>query len=846
MSALRISSYLFGIAAVVALVPSACSSTPEEPAAAPAFDFGTKEISVHVGTDPFALIVKNAKGDVMLQSLDGDDKYASLGATHRTVVFKTHLVEGWDYQRQTDGTFTRFRKVVRETHAQDSASFDLESGGMTTHVDLKITGSELRVDAKVTAPAQAKLPDDEALPGTNLATMAFTLPADEHFFGLGERLVTVDHRGTTYESWVEEGGIGGGEAAPHSAENPSPNGPQMSHAPIPFFLSTKGYGVFLDTGYRTGTSFGGERPDAWRFWSTEPAVHMSIFVHEDPKASLADFTQKTGRATLPAPWVFGPRRRMDFRKLVNGVPEMELLRTKKVPTTAGDDATHFLPIGSQVGREAELTAWVADLHKWGFKAISYYNAYVSVTDARAKADADEGKAKGYFVKDVNGQESDVFMISAGPQTVATIDMTNPAAVAWYGTLLQRAIDMGYDGWMLDFGEYMRADAKTFDGKLGWEGHNLFPVQYQKATWDYMRKVKGNDFMYFARAGYTGTQAFIPVHWSGDPAASFDDVKGLPAQVRAGVNSGISGIPYWGSDISGYTCQNDPPADKEVYLRWVEFGALSSDMHHENACSGLQQGKKWELWDDDETIQVYGDYARLHTRLFPYLYSTANEAVVNGMPVMRHPWLENPTAKEAWAVDLEYYFGPSLYVAPVVRRGSVKRSAWIPPGTWADWWTLAKVNGGAVIERDAPLATLPMWQKSGTLIAMLDPSIETLAPATEPTVVTMEKVADVLDVRGVVSAGAGANATATLMDGATLTAKLTGAAALPSGFTTAATDGDLLTCSDCGKIDPTPDGGVRVRVNGTLGTKSAITAGGLVLTSDAGPARRVRWDVVVLP
>ena len=97
-------------------------------------------------------------------------------------------------------------------------------------------------------------------------------------------------------------------------------------------------------------------------------------------------------------------------------------------------------------------------------------------------------------------------------------------------------------------------------------------------------MRGDDFMFFARAGYAGTQAVAPVIWSGDPAASFDDEKGLPAQVRAGINAGLSGMPFWGSDISGYACLNDPPPDKEVYLRWAEFGALSSDMHDENACA----------------------------------------------------------------------------------------------------------------------------------------------------------------------------------------------------------------------------------------------------------------------
>ena len=833
--------------AILPVLAASCSSTPDVTGPTEPITLANEAMTVRVDMRPFALTVKNAKGDVLLSTVKSPSgAYAGLGATHRSVVFRGHFIEGWDYQNQEDAAYTHLDHVAKATSTPTTASLDLDGGSVRAHLELKLDGAELRVDGKVDGGPAKAVEGDEAIPGQNLATMAFDLPADEHFFGLGERLVTVDHRGRTYESWVEEGGIGLGENAPPGPANPSPNGPQMSHSPIPFFLSSRGYSLWMDTGFRTGTSFGGERPDAWRFYAAEPALHVSIFVHDEPKDSIAQFTQKTGRASLPAPWVFGPRRRMDTNKLINGVPEMELLRTRHVPTTAGDDATHFLPIGSQVGREAELKAWVDKLHAWGFKAISYYNAYVSVTDARAAADAAEGKAKGYFMKSEDGTESDVFMISAGPQTVATIDMTNPAAVTWYGTLLQRALDMGYDGWMLDFGEYVPPHAKSADGRLGWEEHNLFPVQYQKATWDYMKKVRGDDFLYFARSGYTGTQAYIPVHWSGDPAASFDDTKGLPAQVRAGINAGISGIPFWGSDISGYTCLNDPPADKEVYLRWVEFGALSSDMHHENACSGTTNQTKWELWDDDETVQVYGDYARLHTRLFPYLYAAAKEAVDTGMPVIRHPVLYNPQAKEAYGVDLEYYFGPSLYVAPVVRRGQTKRSFWLPPGAWADWWTLARVNGGATIERDAPLATLPLYQKSGSIIAMLDPTVDTLATATEPSVVTMEMTKDVLDVRAVVDAANGSGK-ATLVDGTVFDVKLAaGSPALPAGFTQAPDELTLGTCNDCGRIDALPTGGVRVRLSTAQATKATTVAGTLTLSHDAGPSRRMRWDVVVLP
>jgi hypothetical protein len=270
------------------------------------------------------------------------------------------------------------------------------------------------------------------------------------------------------------------------------------------------------------------------------------------------------------------------------------------------------------------------------------------------------------------------------------------------------------------------------------------------------------------------------------------------------------------------------------------------MHHENACSGVKNQIKWELWDDDETVKVYGDYARLHTRLFPYIYAAAKEAVDTGMPVIRHPVLYNPRAKEAYAVDLEYYFGPSLYVAPVVRRGMTKRSFWLPPGAWADWWTLARVDGGATVDRDAPLATLPLYQRSGSIIAMLDPTVETLASATEPSVVTMEKTKDVLDLRAVVDVQSG-SARAVLVDGTVFDAKLAaGSPALPAGFTQAPDELTLASCNDCGRIDPLATGGVRVRLSTALAPKATTVAGALTLSHDGGPARRMRWDVVVLP
>jgi alpha-D-xyloside xylohydrolase len=350
-------------------------------------------------------------------------------------------------------------------------------------------------------------------------------------------------------------------------------------------------------------------------------------------------------------------------------------------------------------------------------------------------------------------------------------------------------------------------------------------------------------MFFARAGYTGSQAYSPVIWSGDPAASFDDAKGLPANVRSGINAGLSGIPFWGSDISGYSCVNDPPADKEVYLRWAEFGALSTDMHDENACAGGTQ-PKWTLWSDAETTTVYGDLARLHTRLYPYLYAAAKVATETGLPVMRHPMLVNPREPEAWKSEFDYWFGPALFVAPVVRRGAVTREVWLPPGRWIDWYSLEPLAGGARVTRPAPIAKLPLFLRSGGIVPLLDPRVQTLARATATDVVDLEDVTGIYDVRAAIDVTAGAG-TITLTDGNKLDVALAaGAVTLPAGLAVATSEAELSTCAACGLIEPVA-GVQRVRISKLLGGNDTTTAGALTLTY-TGLGARIRWDVAVLP
>jgi len=306
-------------------------------------------------------------------------------------------------------------------------------------------------------------------------------------------------------------------------------------------------------------------------------------------------------------------------------------------------------------------------------------------------------------------------------------------------------------------------------------------------------------------------------------------------VPAGVNLGISGAPHWGGDIGGFHCTADGAgaADEELLTRWIQQGSMSSSMQDQNACVGA--GSKASIWTAPAARLAWATYARLHTRLFPYLYTLAHEASATGAPVMRHPFLEHPDDLSLRAIADAYYLGPSIYVAPVLRRGETTRTVRLPAGRYLDWRDQVVIDGGGEVDIDAPLDKLPLLLRDRALIPLLDPSIDTLADEDHPEVVGPADVAGVYDLVGFL-AGAG-SARFALYDGDQFAADLTGPVAPPGGLVEAADDGELASCDACYRIDALAGGVTRVRITTS---EPAVTAGGLALS--ASSARRIRWDI----
>ncbi|MEM9189601.1 MAG: TIM-barrel domain-containing protein [Myxococcota bacterium] len=807
-------------------------------------------IQVEVQREPYGYVVRNTSGDAVLQTLGADGARRADDDGYAPVSYTTGEVS-WLEGALTKGHYTFIDNfdpwredwvVVNATEEATALTLELRRGGEgedVVRIRHALRSSDVGSALRVEVETEGTVP--------RAVAAAFATDPSEGFLGLGERFTRTNHRGTSVFSWSEEGGIGDGEGSIPGPTNPAPNGEAMTYYPVPFFISTNGYGFWLDTTWRNTFDFSTDHEDAWRAWEIGPSTTYEVYLPSDtdtrlwPYQLIDQFTATTGRPMVPPEWTYGPRRRVGRNSVVGGASEIETMRTEDLAITAVDDAVHFLPEGSHVGVEDALRAWVADGHRLGYRVNCYYNSlYAANEDNPLRAEVVRGVDNDHFLLDQNGGVSAVELISGTFLTVYQVDFTSPEATTFFQSSLDWAIDLDYDGFMYDFGEYVQPRAVAQNGMTGEELHNLYPVLYDKAVFDHMEaSTKAGEWLAFARSGYTGSSQYIPMVWAGDPAASFEEPDGLPSMIPAGVNLSMSGAPNWGGDIGGFHCAADGAslADGELLARWIQQGALTPNMQDQSACSlSLDGGTKATIWTAAEAFESWRVYARLHTRLFPYLWAMAQRAHATGEPMMRQLFLEHPDQPALADDKTSYYFGPGLFVAPILERGARSRRVAFPPGRFLDWRDFAVYEGGTEATIDAPLTELPLFLRDGHLIPLLDPTIDTLAEETNADVIGRADVADVYDVVGFVSTATG-EASFTLAGGEVLQARWTGGFQAPTGTETA-DEAELSTCTElCFLVEDLASGVRRVRISSPSG---AATAGGLALESAAG--RRIRWDL----
>ena len=636
-------------------------------------------------------------------------------------------------------------------YAQGQAEPWTEAGEV---VGLNQEADRLRVDlaAKPGGPALVRItaffPNDRSLrvegevidqPEVNRFTFQFGSVPEDRYYGLGERFESSEHRGQKIGVWCEEAHIGLGRLSKLAGDkpyNPWPHGP-TTWFPVPFFLNPRGYGFLLDDTHYSEFDFGKHDPQTLEITNWNRRFNFIVFYGPKPLEVIEAYTAFTGRITPAAPWVFGVwNAAADKQARLQVVAETT--RREHIPTSAiwSEDWSwpgHFLGFlvnhrfqwDLNRNRYPDYEQTAAQLHRDGFRFLGYFMPYLG-KDSPAAHDA---AGLGYLTKAPEGGPA--YFRWLVPKVVQ-VDLTNPAARQWWEkTMFQKAADLGMDGWMHDFSEYTPTWSVSSDGRDGWAVHNDYPrlwAQTGREFWDQARP--DGDWVFFMRAGYTGSWKYAPAMWTGDQNMDWEHYDGIPSVIPAALSVGISGSPVASTDIAGYHCLPiiDSPSDKELFFRWTELGALLPVMriHESSGCA-----KNWLFDTDRETLELWKKYASLHTALFPYIYTLVQQAAEHGWPVARHLMLHYPDDPGSLAEEYEFLLGDRVLVAPVIVNRAREREVYFPPGEWVSYWDGKHFQGPARVKVPAPLEEIPLFVKAGTLVPEFDSPIDTLVKVDRP-------------------------------------------------------------------------------------------------------------------
>ena len=562
--------------------------------------------------------------------------------------------------------------------------------------------------------------------------------ANEAFYGLGEWFDHVDHRGFVRAMQLEiEPGV-------ESNYN-------EAHVPVPFVIGTRGWGLFIESPFpgafaiatKSDPPEARDRIDAafgTGLWSSE-GLRFYLFAAEHPLDVTRHYYEITGYPRLPAQWALGPwvwRDENDDQAQVER--DVEIMRELDLAASGyWIDRPYARAVNSfdfEPDQFPDPSAMVRRVQDLGFRLALWHTPYIDDThEATAELRA-HAEAQGFYPPQSG--------LIANPWG-RLVDLTNPQAYAWWQTLLTDYIEMGVEGFKLDYAEDVIAGVgqarnvwNFADGSDERTMHSQFQRWYHRVYAELLPDAGG---FLLCRAGTYGDQTHGVIIWPGDLDASFAErgdrvqtrsgetyrsVGGLPASVIGGLGLGPSGFPFYGADTGGYL--NAPP-DKELFIRWFQQTALSTVMQIGTNANDVA----WELGGengfDQAMLDLYRIYVRLHLRLFPYEWTLAERLLEDGRPIQRPYGLARPELGiHPWDT---YFFGDDLLVAPVLIRDQRAREVPFPPGRWIDWWTGEVIDGGRTLEVSAPIEKLPLYLREGAIVPLLRPTIDTLAPTRVP-------------------------------------------------------------------------------------------------------------------
>lgn len=573
---------------------------------------------------------------------------------------------------------------------RDGSTVELTSGALSLRVDTEAPWRlDFRADGRPLTSAGGR--------GTGFVTTAegehhsvgqLALDVGELVYGLGERFTPFVKNGQTVDIWQADGGTAS----------------EQAYKNVPFHLTNRGYGVFVNHPGRVSYEIGSESVGQVQFSVSGQSVEYFVIHGPTPKEIIDRYTALTGRPALPPAWSLGLWLSTSFttsydeetvNRFVSGMAERD------IPL----GVFHFDCFWMRQYQWCDFTwdpevfpdpeGMLRRLKDRGLRVSVWINPYI----AQKSPLFEEARERGYLVRKADGAVWQWDLWQAG---MGLVDFTHPGARHWYAEKLRALTRQGVDCFKTDFGERVPTDVVWHDGSDPELMHNYYTQLYNETVFQVLTEERGeHEAVLFARSATAGGQQF-PVHWGGDCESTFG---AMAESLRGGLSLGLSGFGFWSHDIGGFEGTPTPA----VFKRWAQFGLLSSH-------SRLHGSKSYRVpWDfDEEAVAVTRDFTRLKHRLMPYLYEAARQAAGHGTPVMRAMVLEFPDDPSCHTLDRQYMLGGDLLVAPVFsENGTVEY--YLPEGVWTHVLTGERVRGPVWRRETYGFDSLPLFARPGSVV-----------------------------------------------------------------------------------------------------------------------------------
>jgi len=563
-------------------------------------------------------------------------------------------------------------------------AFEISNGDISAHItkgelfDLEVTGSQGHL-TRIANKGIAWINDN----GSPYINIQLNLAVGELIYGLGEHFTPFVKNGQSIDIWNEDGGTAS----------------EQAYKNIPFYLTNRGYGIFINHTGRVSLEIGTEVVDKVQI--TVPGEELEIFFiyGANPREIIKRYTDFLGKPALPPEWSYGLWLSTSFttnydEQTVNSF--LDGMAEREIPVSAFHFDTFWMKEFSWSSFQWDKDVFpdpasqIKRLHDKGYKVCLWTNPYI----AQMSEIFDEAKEAGYLLKRPDGSVWQWDLWQAG---MGIVDFTNPAARTWYQSKLQALLDIGVDTFKTDFGERIPTDVIYFDGSDPERMHNYYTYIYNKTVFELLERKENKEAVVFARSATAGSQKF-PIHWGGDNESTFESMAGT---LRGGLSMALSGFGFWSHDIGGFEGTPNP----DVFKRWLAFGLLSS---HSRLHGSASYRVPWLI--DDESSVVAKFFTDLKTSLMPYILKMAKIVHTEGIPMMRPMMMEFPDDPSCEYLDRQYMLGDSILVAPIFNSEGVA-DFYLPQGSWVSLITGEKVEGGSWRSEKHGYLSLPLYLRS---------------------------------------------------------------------------------------------------------------------------------------